>query len=172
LETLKKSSKNSRKDSKKDSKKEKKGRREGGTSGGGGVREEIASLRNQLGDNSIDKTPQGGETLRQFYRYIFLLLFEYLYVLFIIIIIYSRTSDFWTSEVVRIWKENNSEESKSSAVARGEVMSEKELKREGFRLSEIRYTELLPILSRITELEDQQKEEEDSKSKSSSSKRR
>lgn len=37
-----------------------------------------------------------------------------------------------------------------------ETLSEKEIKRLGFALSETRYNELLPILARLNELEQQQ----------------
>ena len=40
-------------------------------------------------------------------------------------------------------------------------MGEKEVKREGFLLAESRYNELLPILTRLTELEKQQLNEEE-----------
>jgi hypothetical protein len=42
----------------------------------------------------------------------------------------------------------------------GEVMSEKEIKREGFRLAEERYSALLPLLSRLDALEEQQQQAE------------
>ncbi len=42
-----------------------------------------------------------------------------------------------------------------------EPLTEKEIKRLGFALSETRYNELLPLLSRLQELEDQQKHEEE-----------
>ena len=41
-----------------------------------------------------------------------------------------------------------------------ETLSEKEIKRLGFALSEVRYNELLPLLARLNELEEQQAEEE------------
>lgn len=54
------------------------------------------------------------------------------------------------------------------------MFSEKELKREGFKLSEIRYNEVLPHLQRINELENQQREveEENSSSKMGSKRNR
>jgi hypothetical protein len=41
-----------------------------------------------------------------------------------------------------------------------ETLSEKEIKRLGFALAETRYNELLPLLARLNELEQQQAEEE------------
>lgn len=46
-----------------------------------------------------------------------------------------------------------------------DILSEKEIKREAFRLAEIRYEELLPLLSRLNQLEDDQKQEEERFSK-------
>ena len=45
-------------------------------------------------------------------------------------------------------------------ISQNETLSEKEIKRLGFALSEVRYNELLPLLARLNELEEQQSEEE------------
>jgi len=119
---------------------EKMKRRVGGMSSGaiGGLREEMEGLRAHLGVTDENRTPLGGETLRQFY---------------------SRTVAYWSSEVIRIWKED--EEKNSNSAFSGEIMSEKEIKKKGFLGAEMRYNELLPILARLTELEKEQEEEED-----------
>jgi hypothetical protein len=44
---------------------------------------------------------------------------------------------------------------------KSELLSEKEIKKQGFVLAESRYNELLPILQRLNELEAQQVEEEE-----------
>lgn len=44
----------------------------------------------------------------------------------------------------------------ASIVVQNETLSEKEIKRLGFALSETRYNELLPLLARLNELEQQQ----------------
>ena len=49
---------------------------------------------------------------------------------------------------------------KSFFYEQNETLSEKEIKRLGFALSEVRYNELLPLLARLNELEEQQAEEE------------
>lgn len=41
-----------------------------------------------------------------------------------------------------------------------EPLSEKEIKRQGFQIAENRYQELLPLLSRLNELEEDQKQDE------------
>jgi len=52
----------------------------------------------------------------------------------------------------------------TSHFLQNETLSEKEIKRLGFALSEVRYNELLPLLARLNELEEQQAEEEVSSS--------
>lgn len=65
-----------------------------------------------------------------------------------------RTTDFWTQEAAAKWRQDCRD--------RGfeELLSEKELKREAFLLAEDRYTELLPLLSRLNELSQQQSQHE------------
>ncbi len=46
-------------------------------------------------------------------------------------------------------------------VQQNETLSEKEIKREGFLMAEKRFQELLPLLSRLNELEKEQEEEEE-----------
>lgn len=47
-----------------------------------------------------------------------------------------------------------------SICVQNETLSEKEIKRLGFALAETRYNELLPLLARLNELEEQQADEE------------
>lgn len=79
---------------------------------------------------------------------------------------FARTGVYWNSEVIRVWQERGD----------GAALSEKEVKREAFKMAEVRYNELLPLLTRLNELEEQQSEMEgESKGSSasrSSSKRR
>jgi len=116
------------------------GDRGGGGGGGGGIREKIASLRSSLGLDEAETTPLSGEALRQFY---------------------SRTSQYWSQQAISKWHEK-----KDASGGDGEVMSEKEVKREGFALCEARYNELLPSLASIWELEAQQREVEDEQEQS------
>eukprot|EP01038_Epipyxis_sp_PR26KG_P009482 gene9482-12773_t len=107
----------------------------------GGLRAEMEELRSQFNITDNDRTPRNGETLRQFY---------------------SRTADYWSSEVIKQWNEQNA--NGNQVVSKSEVLSEKEIKRQAFILSEVRYNELLPMLSRLNQLEDDQQVEEDSSS--------
>eukprot|EP00970_Alexandrium_tamarense_P009700 scaffold1943_cov76-Alexandrium_tamarense.AAC.1 len=50
-----------------------------------------------------------------------------------------------------------------AAADRGEALSSKELKREGFQLANDRFDELKPILDRLNELETMQQEAEEHK---------
>jgi hypothetical protein len=110
---------------------------EEGRAGGraGGLRAEMAELRAQVGD--VASAPVGRETLREFF---------------------GRTGAYWSSEVVREWRERTSGE--EERISGGGIMSEKEVKREAFRLAEERYNSLLPLLSRLSELDEQQTEQE------------
>jgi hypothetical protein len=83
---------------------------------------------------------------------------------------YGRTNQYWSSEVVRIWNEKR--EGASGAGEVPAVMTEKEVKREGFLLAEARYSELSPALERLNELEQQQAEMEEDKGKKGGSKKR
>ncbi len=67
----------------------------------------------------------------------------------------SRTAEYWSSEVIRQWRESEAA-SDSSA-----ILSEKDLKRQGFLLAEARFNELIPVLARLNELEEQQMVEEE-----------
>lgn len=103
------------------------------------VRNEINSLREQLNIDDEASTPMAGEPLRAFY---------------------SRTMAHWSAIVVAklIARESSADY----------VPSEKEVKRDGFKLAEERYNELLPVLSRINELESQQDEGQNQHNNSSS----
>ena len=48
---------------------------------------------------------------------------------------HSRTAGFWSSEIIRIWKEDEA----NGRTSTGDIMSEKEIKRKGFLLSEERW---------------------------------
>ena len=82
--------------------------------------------------------------------------FCYCYSLFILSYLYiygRRTTDYWIAQAAERWREAN-------AAASQEPLSEKELKKEGFLLAELRFGELAPVLSRLNELEEQQASEE------------
>ena len=120
----------------------------------GGIREEIEELRSSLNMDDPSSTPLDGETLRDFY---------------------SRTTEKWSQEVIQHWRDR---EASSSGSYEMEVLTEKAIKRQGFQLAEMSYNQLSPVLSRLHELEEQQKNLEEhydhrsSASKPSSTKRR
>ena len=99
-------------------------RREGGRMVGGGMRDEIEEFRATY-DMDVERSPLGNESLREFY---------------------ARTNDYWSNLVIQNWNESESKDT-------SQPLSEKDIKREGFKLAETRYNELLPILSRLNELE-------------------
>ena len=112
-----------------------------------GLRHEIAELKEKLHGDGADAdgrgTPLAGESVADFY---------------------ARTTEHWNAEA----------ESTAGRVAadRGEAMSAKELKREGFRLARERYERLKPVLDRLDELESAQLERgEDRKAKKKSEKK-
>lgn len=90
-----------------------------------GLRGEMASIREQMGDTEPSPL-SSSESLRDFF---------------------ARTSLFWSEKVQQRWRDQK--EGSSSA------LSEKEIKREAFKLSEERYTALLPLLTKLAELERQ-----------------
>ncbi|CAM9403618.1 unnamed protein product [Choristocarpus tenellus] len=96
--------------------------------GGGGVREEIRKLKELLGVDDPNRTPQAGEVMRDFF---------------------DRTKGYWTSEVIARM------EAKEGTM---EPLSEKELRRDAFALAGERYSELEPSLRRLNRLEAEQKE--------------
>ena len=98
--------------------------------GSGGLRGEMAALRVQMGeeDTSSEGIPKGGESLREFF---------------------TRTAVYWSNEVTKQW-------SQGATSSSGSALGDKDVKREAFRLAECRYTELLPMLARLGELEAQQ----------------
>ena len=59
---------------------------------------------------------------------------------------FARTAAFWNEQVVDAWRERGEEER----------LTEKEVKREAFKLAETRYNELLPSLNKLREMEEQQ----------------
>ncbi|EED88418.1 predicted protein, partial [Thalassiosira pseudonana CCMP1335] len=97
-----------------------------------GIREEISSLKEQLGLDNDQRTPLMGENKADFY---------------------SRTTEYWNMEAVKTVGQ--------AAADRGEALSSKELKREGFQLANDRFDELKPILDRLNELETMQQEAEE-----------
>jgi hypothetical protein len=100
-----------------------------------GLRQEIADLKGKLDLDDINRTPQMGEALAEFY---------------------SRTSQHWNDEAAaRIVQES------AASLSGTEKLSSKELKREGFNLASERYEELKPVLGRLDELELQQREAEE-----------
>lgn len=113
----------------------------------------MEGLRSHFDMTDSSRTPLAEETLRQFY---------------------SRTTEHWAKEVVAQWHAKQEQAATDGTINKNETLSEKEIKRQGFALAEVRYNELLPLLARLNELEAQQREEEErhsSKGKSSSKKR-
>lgn len=100
-----------------------------------GIKHEIADLKEKLGVDNEMRTPRMGESVADFY---------------------ARTTEYWNVEAA------NSAEVKIAA-ERGEFMSSKEMKREGFHLAQARYEELKPVLDRLDELENVQAERSDEK---------
>ena len=119
------------------------GQRSGGSGSGmhgrSGVREETQRLRVQIGAEDEERTPRRHETLRDFY---------------------GRTTPYWTQFAIDQWKEALTHSGNATP------LSEKELKGQGFKLSEARYNEILPFMARVWELEAQQEEGEGSGSSS------
>lgn len=76
---------------------------------------------------------------------------------------YARTTEYWNVEAANSVGK--------AAADRGEAMSAKELKREGFQLAKERYEELKPILDRLNELETVQMESEEKKAKKKADKK-
>lgn len=115
------------------------GSRKSASSGGAlsaSVRAEIQELRESLGADDENTMPENGESLRSFY---------------------SRTIVYWSDMAV---KEVTQRLGLNETADRDAVLTEKQIKREGFKLAEIRYGEVLPTLTRINELEEQQDCEE------------
>ena len=54
----------------------------------------------------------------------------------------SRTSEYWSSEVVRIWRESSNNDNNA-------ILSEKDLKRQGFGLAEIRSANFVFVIGLI-----------------------
>lgn len=108
------------------------------TDGAPSLRAEMESLRAHFDITDANRTPQAGEALRAFYQ---------------------RTAEYWAGQVVEAWQQKQA--LSGEAVHKSEMLSEKEIKKQGFALAEVRYNELLPILSRLNELEAQQAEEEE-----------
>ena len=66
---------------------------------------------------------------------------------------YSRTSTFWNTQAAEVVAKTNEE------------LTNKELKREGFKLAKDRFDELKPVLDRLSELSIEAKPEKSDKSK-------
>jgi hypothetical protein len=93
-----------------------------------GLCQEIADLKGQLDLEDVNRTPQMGAVLAEFYWW---------------------TNQYWNdqaaSNMAARWSET-------------EDLSSKELKREGFKLASQRYDELRTVLERLDELQLQQRE--------------
>ncbi|KAL7534458.1 hypothetical protein ACHAXR_005887, partial [Thalassiosira sp. AJA248-18] len=107
-----------------------------------GIRHEIAELKEKLGVDNEMRTPLMEESVADFY---------------------ARTTEYWNVEAANSVGK--------AAADRGEAMSAKELKREGFQLAKERYEELKPILDRLNELETVQMESEEKKAKKKADKK-
>ncbi len=105
------------------------------------AREEINDLNDRLNLNDPNSTPQPNELMNQFF---------------------SRTAKYWMALDIE-----NHEMEKAAAPAAaprgGEEFSEKEVRRRAFKLAEVRYMELQPILERLDKLEKQQRELEEAR---------
>lgn len=102
------------------------------------IREEMRELQEQLGTDDIDRTPQAGEALRDFYK---------------------RTNIYWSTEFLKLAAERRAAEEaeNSSGTVITQRFSEKELRRDAFSLAESRYSEIEPVLTRLNELEAEQR---------------
>ena len=92
------------------------------------IRHEIAELKETLGLDNVQRTPQMGESVAEFY---------------------ARTTEYWSLEASKCVG--------NAVVDSGEGLSAKELAREGFILAKERYDELKPVLIRLVELEQMQR---------------
>jgi hypothetical protein len=101
-----------------------------------GVRHEILELKEKLGVDNAQRTPQMGESVAEFY---------------------ARTTEYWSAEAAK--------SAGAAAADSGERLSTKELAREGFLLAKERYEELKPVLERLDELENMQQEGAEEKQK-------
>ncbi len=101
-----------------------------------GVRHEITELKEKLGVDNAQRTPQMGESVAEFY---------------------ARTTEYWSVEAAK--------SAGVAASDSGERLSTKELAREGFFLAKERYEELKPVLERLDELEAMQQEGAEEKQK-------
>ena len=84
---------------------------------------------------------------------VIIIIFINIFTCFPLFICCRRTTDYWIAQAAERWREAN-------AAVSQEPLSEKELKKEGFLLAELRFGELAPVLSRLNELEAQQASEE------------
>ena len=107
-----------------------------------GIRHEIAELKEKLGVDEEQRTPLMGESVADFY---------------------ARTTEYWNVEAANSVGK--------AAADRGDALSAKELKREGFHLAQARYEELAPILDRLNELEAAQAESEEKRAKKKAEKK-
>ncbi|KAL9185020.1 hypothetical protein ACHAXT_002797 [Thalassiosira profunda] len=107
-----------------------------------GIRHEIAELKEKLGVDDEQRTPLMGESVADFY---------------------ARTTEYWNVEAANSVGK--------AAADRGDALSAKELKREGFHLAQARYEELAPILDRLNELEAAQAESEEKRAKKKAEKK-
>mmetsp|Transcript_4199 Transcript_4199/g.6417 ORF Transcript_4199/g.6417 Transcript_4199/m.6417 type:complete len:731 (+) Transcript_4199:102-2294(+) len=101
-----------------------------------GVRHEITELKEKLGVDNAQRTPQMGESVAEFY---------------------ARTTEYWSVEAAK--------SAGVAAADSGERLSTKELAREGFLLAKERYEQLKPMLQRLDELEAMQQEGAEEKHK-------
>jgi hypothetical protein len=101
-----------------------------------GIRHEIAELKEKLGVDNAQRTPQMGESVAEFY---------------------ARTTEYWSGEAAKSVGK--------AAADSGERLSAKEMAREGFLMAKVRYDELKPVLERLDELEEMQKEVVEEKQK-------
>ena len=101
-------------------------------------------MKEKLNLDEKHRTPQIGESLAEFY---------------------TRTSEHWTKQAAMAVAGVESDTN--------EVLTEKEMKREGFALAQRRYSELEPLLKELDMLDQQQRDaEEDRKTKKQKKKKK
>ena len=104
------------------------------------TRDKINRLREEYSHDDLERTPEMGETMADFY---------------------SRTATYWASEVVKVAQATT--DGGNATVNASAELSAKELRARGFDLARERYEELKPVLDSLMDLEAHQKEKKQKK---------
>ena len=107
------------------------------------TRDKINRLREEFCLDDLERTPEMGETMADFY---------------------SRTATHWASEVVKVAQAAT--DGGNTAMNASAELSAKELRARGFDLARERYEELKPVLDSLMDLEAHQKEKKQKKKES------